>query len=50
MATNSYQVQFKLEGGAKVTKTILATSEGDAAVRAVKKFKATEVLRIKKVK
>jgi hypothetical protein len=50
MPTNSnYKIQFKLEGGARVTKTILASSEGDAAAKAVKQFKAKEVLKIKKV-
>jgi len=50
MPTNSYRVIFKLEGGARVTKTILASSEGDAAVKAVKMFKAKEILIIQKVR
>lgn len=49
MPTSNYRVTFKLAGGAKVTQTISASHEGDAAVKAVKKFKATEVLKIRKV-
>jgi hypothetical protein len=50
MPTNTYTVKFKLEGGATVTKDIVASHEGDAAVRAIRKFKAKEVLSIRKKK
>lgn len=49
MPTSNYSVQFKLAGGAKVTKVIAASHEGDAAARAVRKFKAVQVLKIRKV-
>ena len=48
MPTSTYSVKFKLEGGASVTKDIVASSEGDAAARAVKKFKAKEIVSIRK--
>lgn len=44
-----YQVTFKLAGGARVTKDILATCEGNAAARAVANFKAVQVIKIIKV-
>lgn len=50
MPKSKYSVQFRLAGGALVTQTILAAHEGDAAAKVVKKFKATEVLKIRKVK
>ena len=49
MPTEKYSVQFKLAGGAKVTKIIQAASVKDATTRAVKKFKAKEILEVRRV-
>jgi hypothetical protein len=49
MPSSKYQVRFKLLGGATVTKVLTASNEKDAANRAVKTFKAVEILSIKKV-
>jgi chemotaxis receptor (MCP) glutamine deamidase CheD len=50
MPNSNYRVTFKLAGGARVTQTVSASHEGAAAIKVVKKFNATEVLQIRKVK
>lgn len=45
-----YRVTFKLEGGATVTKDILAACEGNAAAAVVARFKAKAITKISKVR
>lgn len=44
-----YKVKMRLPGGATLTKDIVATSEGQASERAIKKFNAVAVMEIKKL-
>lgn len=44
-----YSVTFKMAGGATVTKNIVASCEGNAAARAIAKFKAVKVTKVRKL-